>query len=169
MLSCLLLAFIALTANAESREVLHQSVLIQWDERSLRLSNDTATTTLYDLEETNNERGNIIEHRSGTVLSVVGPWLSYSTEWYSGGGAHPSYGSSWQVIDVVKGPAPIELNSLFPEAELLSALRQNPTIQQAIVGEPGPTLAELLASLDGGTCCLAANYTRRTNRWYYTT
>ena len=67
--------------------MLHQSVLIQWDERSLRLSNDTATTILYDLEETHNEQGNIIEHRSGTVLSVVGPWLSYSTKWYSEEGA----------------------------------------------------------------------------------
>ena len=118
MLATTVATLLSLSAQAQPREVLHQTVLIQWDENSLRLSNDNATATIYELDETHNEHGNIIEHRSGTVLSVVGPWVSYSTEWYSEGGAHPSYGSHWQVIDVQNGPAAVELSSLFPEAEL---------------------------------------------------
>ena len=93
------------------------------------------------------------------MLSVVGTFVSYSVSWYSGGGAHPSYGTRWTTLDLdPKGSA--SLADLFGEEVVFSRLMQDATVQAALNGgynetadKPYPApenLQELLQFVDGG-------------------
>ncbi len=84
----------------------------------------------------------ILLHRAGTaavlfadhdhLLSVVGPWVSVESSWYSEGGAHPTYGRSWSVKDVRQPEATVTLRMLYDDATLFNALRNDPFIQQTL-------------------------------------
>jgi uncharacterized protein YecT (DUF1311 family) len=103
-----------------------------------------------------------------TMLSVVGPVVSWSFDWYGEGGAHPTYGTLYRAFDLSKidPEAPVlsisrklvaNLADLFGEKSVFRELMLDPVVQAALNGEftgkkaPEPkTLDELLDSADGG-------------------
>ncbi|MCO4772775.1 MAG: hypothetical protein KDA24_22275 [Deltaproteobacteria bacterium] len=102
-----------------------------------------------DKEETN-AAGEVISSESHTLLSVVGPYISYAVEWYAEGGAHPSYGIVWKVVDISQPGTPLDLRELFGSELLYEVLKEDPAIMAASQDKTAPDLESLLASLDGG-------------------
>ncbi|MEE8444007.1 MAG: hypothetical protein V3S44_01575 [Alphaproteobacteria bacterium] len=105
------------------------------------------------------------------MLSVVGPVISYSTNWYSEGGAHPSYGTNYTTVDISKLDTagdkdnPVRMRAanlaeLFGERAVFNQLAANPSVRAAIRGDfseiggaeaaAPKSLDELLKAADGG-------------------
>ena len=64
------------------------------------------------------------------VLSHFGPYVSYRMEWYYEGGAHPSYGKTYNAVIVGETVEEADLRTLFPEAAIYAALQRTPLVQQ---------------------------------------
>ena len=95
------------------------------------------------------------EERKCRILSVVGTLISYQLDYYHEGGAHPSYGSYYKTVDLERGKKPITLTMLFPEKDVVKALKGDRVIKKALSKERGRgkgigTLKSLLAHIDGG-------------------
>ena len=84
------------------------------------------------------------------ILSAVGSIVSIENSYYYEGGAHPSYGTIWKTVDLEAGESG-NLAAIFPEDEILAALRADRIVREAYRGgeEPG-SLFELIDNLDGG-------------------
>ena len=63
-------------------------------------------------------------HQNNTVLSIVGPYISYRYEFYFDGGAHPSYGVYYLTYNV-ETKNKISLTDFFSKEELYNALIQD--------------------------------------------
>lgn len=88
-------------------------------------------------------------HETHTLRSIVGPIVSYRLEWYSEGGAHPSFGSVFRTLDLTTGKA-ARLDRLFGAGPVFAALRGDRVIKKALGRRKPKNLDELLRSADGG-------------------
>lgn len=79
------------------------------------------------------------------LLSSFGNYLSFSSEWYYEGGAHPSYGKTYSAVEVEAAVEEADLRELFDDETIRSALEAAPVA--ADVGAGGETLDALLAAL----------------------
>ena len=93
------------------------------------------------------------------VLSVVGPWVSYerSSAGYSGG-AHPYEHTDYVATDVTRDPDSVSLLAVFPEREVLAALKADGFVKKhisdATAFKKAGTVEELLSSLEAGEDCV---------------
>jgi uncharacterized protein YecT (DUF1311 family) len=130
---------------AESGTTTNYGWRIVWDAESARVVHvETGREIeLYRDEKGATEEDGYVNHE---MLSVVGPVISYSVNWYSGGGAHPSYGTGYQTVDISKlDPAgdkdgrirlpDANLAKLFGEEAVFRQLAANPSVRAAIRGE----------------------------------
>ncbi|NOK14436.1 hypothetical protein [Corallococcus exercitus] len=102
--------------------------------------------------------------QSFTVLSVVGPWVSYedSNGGYTGG-AHPYASRIYVTRDVTKGKDGFNLLDVFPEKDVLKALKADGYVRKYIGDDPkafenAKTVEALLASLQAGEDCVGFEY-----------
>lgn len=79
------------------------------------------------------------------VLSHFGPYVSYRMEWYYEGGAHPSYGKTYNAVTVGETVEEADLRNLFPESAIYAALQQTPLVRQTPFEHT--TLGDLLNGL----------------------
>ncbi|NOJ91911.1 hypothetical protein HMI51_02975 [Corallococcus coralloides] len=99
---------------------------------------------------------------SYTVLSVVGPWVSYekSVGGFTGG-AHPYAASTYVTDDVTKDRGEFSLLDVFPEKEVLKALKADGFVKQHIDDEKAfkdaKTVVALMESLNPGEDCVGFN------------
>jgi hypothetical protein len=100
---------------------------------------------------------------SFNVLSVVGPWVSYerSNSGYTGG-AHPYAHSVYITWDVAKDQGAFSLLDVFPEKDVLNALRADSFVKKH-VDDPkafneAKTVEALLESLHPGEDCVGFLY-----------
>jgi hypothetical protein len=93
------------------------------------------------------------------VLSVVGPWVSYerSVGGYTGG-AHPYASTTYVTEDVTKGKDAFSLLEVFPEKEVLEALKADSFVRKHIADEAAfksaQTVEALMESLEAGEDCV---------------
>ncbi|MFP2933188.1 hypothetical protein ACLESO_50190 [Pyxidicoccus sp. 3LG] len=101
--------------------------------------------------------------QSMKVLSVVGPWVSYEQS-DSGftGGAHPYAGTTYITEDVTKDKGAFSLLGVFPEKDVLEALKADRFIRKHIRDEAAfkkaRTVEALLQSLGAGEDCVGFEY-----------
>jgi len=158
-------------ARAEpSTSVINHGWEIVWNsaEATLRHVESGKEALLFRDEKGETEEDGFVNH---SMLSVVGTVVSYSTEWYSEGGAHPSYGMNYRTVDLskldpakmgddgIRGPA-ADLSELFGAKAVFRRLAGEPAVQAAIAGtfseiggeaHPAPkSLDALLKAADGG-------------------
>jgi hypothetical protein len=97
------------------------------------------------------------------VLSVVGPWVSYETS-SSGytGGAHPYASTTYVTTDVTKAPEDFSLLAVFPEKEVLTALKADRFVKKHISDQEAfkkaGTVEDMLQSLEPGEDCVGFEY-----------
>lgn len=145
---------------------------IVWDAETARI---THVATGREVGLYRDEKGKTEEegYTNYEMLSVVGPVISYSVNWYGEGGAHPTYGMIYRTLDLSKvDPAGdkdgrvrrpnANLADLFGEEAVFRQLAANPSVRAAIRGEfsdsatataahaDPQSLAELVAAADGG-------------------
>ena len=83
------------------------------------------------------------------MLSVVGPFISYQEDYYSEGGAHPSYGTGFETHHM-KTDSSIRLHDIFNESDILNALQKNEFIQSHLTEEKYyRSIQSLFEHLDG--------------------
>jgi hypothetical protein len=68
------------------------------------------------------------------MLSVVGPYVSYQTDYYYEGGAHPSYGTGYRTYHMQTDTS-IQLQDIFDEKDILNALQKDEFIQKYLTAE----------------------------------
>jgi hypothetical protein len=84
------------------------------------------------------------------LLSVVGDIVSFRVDWYSEGGAHPSYGTRFATLDLSTGK-PARLDTLFGKRSVRRAILGDRVIQKALRGKSKKgNLKQLLDRADGG-------------------
>lgn len=135
----------AKTAPAKTRKVVNGAFEISWSaqEAVARRRGQKKPIVIYrDKKKGDN-------HETHTLRSIVGPIVSYRLEWYSEGGAHPSFGSVFRTLDLTTGK-PARLDRLFGAGPVLAALRADRVIKKALGARKPKTLEELLRSADGG-------------------
>ena len=88
--------------------------------------------------------------KSYTILSVVGPILSYKAYFYCDcGGTQPGH---YRNFFAVKRGKPVKLTDLFPENDIYAALMDNGVVSRSPFRKKDPTeLSELLEVLDNLT------------------
>ncbi|MBU8897264.1 hypothetical protein KRR26_16740 [Corallococcus sp. M34] len=97
------------------------------------------------------------------VLSVVGPWVSYehSVSGYTGG-AHPYASITYVTEDVTKGKDAFSLLAVFPEKDVVAALKADPFVRKhigdAAALKQAQTVEALLESLVPGEDCVGFAY-----------
>lgn len=100
---------------------------------------------------------------SYSVLSVVGPWISYE-EFSSGytGGAHPYAHTAYTLRDVTKASGTFSLFDVFPEKEVLQALKADTFVRKHIgdqkAFDAAKTVNDMLQSLEPGEDCVGFHY-----------
>lgn len=98
-----------------------------------------------------------------SVLSVVGPWISYeeSNSGYTGG-AHPYAHTSYTLQDVTKDKGTFSLFDVFPEKEVLQALKADTFVRKHIgdqeAFDAAKTVNDMLQSLEPGDDCVGFHY-----------
>ncbi|KFE67477.1 hypothetical protein [Hyalangium minutum] len=101
--------------------------------------------------------------QSFKVLSVVGPWVSYE-ESNSGftGGAHPYASTSYVLKDVSKEQGSFSLMKVFPEKDVLKALKADTFVRKHISDQKAfdaaKTVEAMLETLDEGEDCVGFRY-----------
>ena len=88
--------------------------------------------------------------QSYTLLSLVGPIVSYTTDWYGEGGAHPSYGTSYSTYDLRSGK-PASLLDYYSADTLLQVFLKDTVLKKA-VREPAKikNLNQFFEEVEGG-------------------
>jgi hypothetical protein len=126
---------------------------IEWGPgRATATGDQGVRVVLYkDSEETDGDFHTKLTHR---ILSVVGPYVSYAVEFYTDGGAHPTYGTIWKVADVRDPGREVDLRELVGAAPIHRAMKADKKLQRALRGGNPADLTALLATLDGG-CTMA--------------
>lgn len=115
-----------------------------------------------DTSEAPQDTSDYEDHQSFTVLSVVGPWVSYE-ESRGGftGGAHPFAASYYVTWDVTKARGDFSLLDVFPEKEVVKALKADEFVKQHIREEgdfkKAGTVEALMESLEPGDDCVGFN------------
>lgn len=82
------------------------------------------------------------------MLSIVGPYISFEVSYYAEGGAHPSYGTFYKVINIINGKR-VSLKQLFSKKVLFKTLIADSVIKKALSATPR-NLDELFKNADGG-------------------
>ncbi|WP_244227007.1 hypothetical protein [Corallococcus aberystwythensis] len=97
------------------------------------------------------------------VRSVVGPWVSYE-EANSGytGGAHPYAHFSYVTVDVTKPQGKFSLLDVFPEKDVLAALKADGFVKKHIgdaeAFKKARTVEAMLETLEPGEDCVGFRY-----------
>lgn len=94
--------------------------------------------------------GAVTSREDNTLLSSVGPYISWAVESFSEGGSQSSYEAVWKTIDVTDPDNPIDLRQLFGDEVMFEALKKDPFILAAATEKNAADLDTLLGSLDGG-------------------
>ncbi len=68
------------------------------------------------------------------MLSVVGPYVSYKTDYYYDGGAHPSYGTGFLAYNM-KTDTLVQLQEIFDEKDILNALQKDEFVKNYLTSE----------------------------------
>ncbi|WP_246357361.1 hypothetical protein [Pyxidicoccus fallax] len=97
--------------------------------------------------------------QSFKVLSVVGPWVSYEqTGAGFTGGAHPYASTKYVTEDVTKPQGAFSLLDVFPEKDVLAALKADGFVRKHIHDEAAfksaTTVEALMQSLEPGEDCV---------------
>ena len=82
------------------------------------------------------------------LLSVVGDLVSFAA--HSGlfcGGAHPTLGVEFGVVNLAAGATGARLTDLFPESEILVAMLADPVVKKALAEQPNSAPVRTLADL----------------------
>ena len=85
------------------------------------------------------------------MLSVVGPYVSYQTDYYYEGGAHPSYGTGFLTYNM-KTDTIVQLQEIFDEKDIVAALQKDKFVQKYLTAEKYydyNTLKSFFDHLDG--------------------
>ena len=170
MAAAILLAPSGAARAEKTNSVINHGWRIVWDDASATARH---VETGREIKIFQDEKGETEEdgYIDNTMLSVVGTVVSYSSEWYSEGGAHPSYGKSYSTVDLSKvdpaktdaagsrNPA-ADLSELLGKKTVFRQLARDPSVKASISGEfseiggeagPEPkSLGELLKVADGG-------------------
>ncbi|MBI4976307.1 MAG: hypothetical protein HZC28_02435 [Spirochaetes bacterium] len=85
-----------------------------------------------------------------TMLSVAGTVVSYACDYYSEGGAHPSYGRAYKSIDLAENTNETLLTDHFEAAAIFEALMNDTVIKNALKDQRPKNLNELFDVIDGG-------------------
>lgn len=136
---------------------------IQWSKSDILVSRAAATVLSFkaiayaDWEKISQPAADqpMQSERSYRILSAVGPFLSLEQQDDCDcGGAHPSSSKRFRAFDLSKSSpghaSPAKLTDIFPEQDILGALRNDKLVAEALkVGEgPAPaSLAELVGAL----------------------
>lgn len=88
------------------------------------------------------------DERKYAIHSSVGPYASVKYEYYFEGGAHPAYGTFYEVMDA-RSQNLITLLDIFKEEDVFEALLNDGVIQNALYETPS-TIDELIEFTDGG-------------------
>ena len=122
-LALLFLVTPAMAAHpAPMRTVVSGDWTIRWNDGVAKAQGPTGKTlTLY--ERTPPDEG-CTEELTGKVLAVVGSLISYKTvgSGYCEGAMHPWAVEKFSTVDLSKGGAPVRLDSLVTEPQLIAAL-----------------------------------------------
>ena len=95
------------------------------------------------------EQSKFTQKTFNTMLSVVGPYVSFKQDYYYDGGAHPSYGTFFETYSVDADTC-IRLQDLFEEKKIIKALVRDTFIQKYFISDHTPsTLDQLFSNLDG--------------------
>ena len=76
------------------------------------------------------------------MLSIVGPYLSYSNTYYAEGGAHPTYGTNYITYNL-ETKKRISLSNIFSDEKLAEALSKNEFIKRYLYSEEIKNLDQL--------------------------
>ena len=115
----------------------------------------------YDLEEVEKmkldkegllyweEQSKYLNQIDNKMLSIVGPYVCYQEDYYTEGGAHPSYGTVYHTYNT-KTDTSIRMQDLFNNQDILNALQKNELIQDYLIEKkPSVSLESLFENLDG--------------------
>ena len=95
------------------------------------------------------EQSKYLNQIDNKMLSIVGPYICYQEEYYTEGGAHPSYGTIYHTYNM-KTDTSIRMQNLFSEQDILNALQKNELIQDYLIEQkPSSSLESLFDNLDG--------------------
>jgi hypothetical protein len=92
-----------------------------------------------------------MQQEFNNMLSIVGPYISYQSDYYYEGGAHPSYGTGFLAYNM-KTDTVVRLQDIFDEKDILDALQKDEFIQKYLTAEKYydyNTLKSLFDHLDG--------------------
>jgi hypothetical protein len=93
------------------------------------------------------------------LLSIIGPYLSFETEYDGSGGAHPVYGTIYKTINFAKDKttqwSELDfqdglLTDIFNDKDIYRALMKDQLITNHLKKKKPKDLADLLANLRGG-------------------
>lgn len=106
-------------------------------------------TTLYEQPEPSEECD--YNELRGRVLSVVGSLVSYETTsgWYCQGNAHPGIVTRFSTIDL-HTEAAVDIRRLVPDSIIVTALKQDGLVKEALNGRDPDDLSSLIDQADGG-------------------
>lgn len=92
-----------------------------------------------------------MQQEFNNMLSIVGPYVSYQSDYYYEGGAHPSYGTGYRTYHMQTDTS-IQLQEIFDEKDIVAALQKDKFIQKYLTAEKyydDNTLKSLFDHLDG--------------------
>jgi len=99
--------------------------------------------------DTNTKEGEVVTSTLHTLLSIVGPYVSFAVETYRQG-AEPPYELWWEVIDITQPDNPPDLRELFDNDLILQAIKQDRKLDEFGADAEAATLDAFLGRLDGG-------------------
>lgn len=93
-----------------------------------------------------------VNKENARLLSIVGPYISYTNEFYNEGGAHPSYGKYYYSYNL-ETKKTAHLTDFFSPEALFAAFIKNEFILKYVKVEEVSNLAQLLDSFSENAGC----------------
>ncbi len=132
----------------QSGSLTRQGFTISWRPGHAEAARDDGLAIpLYS--DTNTTEGEVVTSTLHTLLSIVGPYVSFAVETYRQG-AEPPYELWWEVIDITQPDNPPDLRELFPNELILEAIKLDRKLDPFGADQEAATLDDFLAALDGG-------------------
>ncbi|MCY4139582.1 MAG: hypothetical protein OXF56_15135 [Rhodobacteraceae bacterium] len=125
---------------------------IGWDDSravAQRAEASSRRVTLYEQPEPSEECD--YDELKGRVLSVVGSLVSFETTngWYCEGNVRPGIVTRFRTIDLHTG-AVVDIRRLVPDSTIVTALKQDGLVKEALDGHDPEDLSGLIDQADGG-------------------
>jgi len=100
------------------------------------------------------------------ISSLVGPILSVAESLYWEGGAHPGHLARLETINLDTGKTPVLLTDIFPEEEIVKALRNDKVVKKALGKKHPKKLSEIMEMADGG-CEISFSHTNESFAFHH--